>query len=181
MLRFFPTPEFGWCFYGLLIVGLIALVYTDITRQRLPNILTVPLLLLGLVINVIRAAWLGMLGETGRFFGLAGTFGGIVEGLCFSGAGLLLGFMIFSMIWQLQKCGAGDVKLMAALGAWVGPLWWFFLFIGTIVAVVLVMIVWWAYAFITKHNPGLKLSYALPTLISASTLLIWFWRRDLFQ
>lgn len=173
---FFPTPSFGWFFYGLMLVCCLALVATDLKSQRLPNRLTVSMLLLGLVMNLVRAIWLGINEEPGRYFGMTGIFGGLLEGLAFSLAGFAVAFVIFTVLWQLQKCGAGDVKMMAALGAWIGPFWFLFVFAGTIVAVLIVMVIWWIVAFISKRNPGLKISYALPASISVSVLMLWFWR-----
>lgn len=177
---FFPDSTFAWLAYALMLACLMALVVTDLRIQRLPNFLTMPMLLLGLVINLVRAAWLGQQGEAGRYFGMTGIGGGLVEGFCFSMAGVVAGFAVFTVLWQLQKCGAGDVKLMAALGAWIGPMWFFFVFAGTIAATIVVMLVWWLYAYVKKQNPGLKLSYALPTMISTGLLMLWFWRRDLW-
>lgn len=173
---FFPNPAFGWLFYGLLLACCLALVATDLKSQRLPNRLTVAMLLLGIVMNLVRAIWLGMNEEPGRYFGMTGEFGGLLEGFTFSMAGFAVAFVVFTVLWQLQKCGAGDVKMMAALGAWIGPYWFLFVFAGTIVAVLAVMLVWWLVAFVTKRNPGLKISYALPACISVAVLTLWFWR-----
>lgn len=176
---FFPDANFGWLFYGLLVACCLAAVITDLKWQRLPNYITVPTFVLGLVMNLIRSAWLGSNGEPGRYFGLTGIFGGIIEGLCFTIAGFAVAFAVFVVLLILKKCGAGDVKLMAAIGAWVGPVWFFFIFAGTIVAVIPILLSWWGYAFATKKNPGLKLSYALPAFISTSLMMLWLWRKAL--
>jgi prepilin peptidase CpaA len=44
-----------------------------------------------------------------------------VDGLLFSLAGFGLAFVLFLALWILGVCGGGDVKLFAALGAWIGP------------------------------------------------------------
>src|SRR5438270_8400 len=46
---------------------------------------------------------------------------GALDGLLFALAGFGLGFALFFVLWVLGACGGGDVKLFAALGAWVGP------------------------------------------------------------
>jgi prepilin peptidase CpaA len=173
---FFPHAAFGWLFYGLMLACCLALVATDLKSQRLPNRLTVTMLLLGIVMNLVRASWLGVHGEPGRYFGWTGFFGGFLEGITFSLAGFAVAFIFFTILWQLQKCGAGDVKMMAALGAWIGPYWFLFVLAGTIVAVLIIMLVWWLTAFVLKRNPGLKISYALPASISFAVLMLWFWR-----
>lgn len=173
---FFPNAEFGWLFYGLMLACCLALVATDLKSQRLPNRLTVTMLLLGITMNLVRTIWLGVNGEPGRYFGLTGGFGGLLEGVAFSLAGFAVAFMVFTVLWQLQKCGAGDVKMMAALGAWIGPLWFLFVFAGTIIVVLFIMIIWWLVAFAMQRNPGLKISYALPASISVAGMMLWFWR-----
>jgi prepilin peptidase CpaA len=84
---------------GLLAVGVAAI--TDVWKFKVHNLLTIPLLFSGLVYH----------GVTGGWEGFAGSLLGI---LC--GFGILIGFYV------LGGMGAGDVKLMAALGAWLGPL-----------------------------------------------------------
>jgi Flp pilus assembly protein protease CpaA len=176
---FFPEPVFAWVFYLGLLACALALVVADLRVQRLPNVLTVSTFGLGLVFNLIRGTWLGMQQVPGWYFGLTGAFGGFVEGLCFALAGFAAGFVLFFILWQMRVCGAGDVKMMAAYGTWIGPVWFFFVFAGTIVAVLVVMAIWWGYAFAVKKNPGLKLSYALPAFLSLATILLWLWRKAL--
>jgi prepilin peptidase CpaA len=72
----------------------------DVRSRRIPNWLTFGTLVLGVVIN----AWLH--GFSGALTAIAGA------GL---GAALLLPFYL------LRAMGAGDVKLLAALGALLGP------------------------------------------------------------
>jgi prepilin peptidase CpaA len=178
---FFPDPIFAWVFYLALLACAFAAVVADLKTQRLPNVLTVTTFALGIVMNLIRGAWLGTQHEPGPYFGLTGPVGGAVEGLCFALAGFLVAFAFFFILWQLRACGAGDVKLMAAYAAWIGPLWFFFVFAGTIVAVLVVMVIWWLYAFATKKNPGLKLSYALPAALSLAPIMLWLWRKTLLN
>jgi prepilin peptidase CpaA len=84
---------------GAVLLSLIA-GYTDWRSRRIPNWLTVP----GFVIGVMASAVLG--GWSGLKDSLLGT------GLAFA---LLLPF------WLLRSLGAGDLKFAAALGAYTGP------------------------------------------------------------
>ena len=73
---------------------------TDVWRYKVYNALTFPLMLTGLV-----------------FYGI--NYG--AAGLQFSACGLLCGFTALIVLYALGGFGAGDVKLMAGIGAWIGP------------------------------------------------------------
>lgn len=71
----------------------------DLKTRRIPNALTGPLLLAGLAWTAAVARWAGL-----------------VDGLC---GAVLLSFP-FLVLWLLRAGGAGDAKMMMALGAWLG-------------------------------------------------------------
>jgi prepilin peptidase CpaA len=108
----------------LLTLVLGAAVY-DVRYRRIPNWLTVGGILLGLVLNAfLYQGWPGLR------IGLAG-FG--------------LGFGAYFLLYVLRAMGAGDVKLMGAVGAVVGWQNWFGIFvitaiIGGLMAMILVLI-----------------------------------------
>lgn len=76
------------------------LAITDFRTHRIPNRLTVPAVIIALLINI----------------GIAGLSGALR-----SGTGLLVGLAIFLPPFLAGMFGAGDVKGMAAVGAFVGP------------------------------------------------------------
>lgn len=84
----------------ILISALVAASLTDIAHRRIPNVITYPLAAFGLLYHLNAS------GMNGLIF----SFSGIL-----AGAGLLLLFHL------LGGMGAGDVKLMAAVGAILGP------------------------------------------------------------
>lgn len=88
----------------ILIIMLTALLiiasYTDLQWSRIPNWLTFPAMCLGMVLH----AWIGGLGDA-----------------LFALAGLGVGMGLFLLPYACKAIGAGDVKLMAAVGAIVGP------------------------------------------------------------
>jgi prepilin peptidase CpaA len=86
---------------------------TDIRSRRIPNWLTLLGVLVGLSLN-------------GVTYGLAGVRNSL--------GGMLLGFSAYLILYLLRAMGAGDVKLMAALGAIVGPENWVAVFIASAVA-----------------------------------------------
>lgn len=81
-----------------LIVLAVATV-TDLRSRRIPNWLVLPFLVAGLV-----------------FGGLHGW-----HGLLYSLAGLGVGAIFFGILSVMGGMGMGDVKLCAAIGAWIGP------------------------------------------------------------
>jgi prepilin peptidase CpaA len=92
----------------LLAVVLIAAVY-DIRFRRIPNWLTAAGTLAGLGLNTfLYRGW---------------------PGLRLSLLGLALGFGVYFLLYLLHAMGAGDVKLMAAVGAMVGWRNWFAIFV----------------------------------------------------
>src|SRR5262249_54519726 len=56
-----------------------------------------------------------------------------VAGLRLSAVGLAAGFGVYFVLYMLRAMGAGDVKLMAAVGAIVGAQDWFCIFLITAV------------------------------------------------
>lgn len=79
----------------ILLVFLIAL-YLDLRYQRIPNLLCTVTLITGFIVQCYFSAWLGLLNA-------------------FIGAGLA--FMLLFPAFALKLLGAGDVKLMVAIGA----------------------------------------------------------------
>jgi prepilin peptidase CpaA len=68
---------------------------------------------------------------------------------------MLLGFGAYFVLYLLRAMGAGDVKLMAAVGAIVGPADWFSVFIATAIAggvLAVVLMVWKGRVWETLQN-----------------------------
>ncbi|MCS6953295.1 MAG: A24 family peptidase [Bryobacterales bacterium] len=86
---------------------LVAGVY-DLRYRRIPNWLTLSALLFGVALNASRFGW---------------------SGLQSAAAGLGLAVVIYFPMYLVRGMGAGDVKLMAALGSIVGPAHWFTIFL----------------------------------------------------
>ena len=95
-----PLPASARLLLALLVI--LASLY-DTRERRVPNWLTLAGLLLGLGIN-------------------AALYQG--EGLWSGLRGVGLAMLIYFPLWLLRGVGAGDVKLMAAVGSIVGPANW---------------------------------------------------------
>jgi prepilin peptidase CpaA len=77
-------------------------VCTDMRWRRIPNGLTVPALIAGIIFNV----WAH----------------GATDGSSVALKGLAVGLVLLLPLFMLGGMGGGDVKLIACIGAWVGPL-----------------------------------------------------------
>lgn len=82
------------------VIVVTAATVTDLRSRRIPNWLVGPFLVAGLCVST----WMG-----GR------------HGLVQSAEGMLLGLVLMGALGALGGMGMGDVKLCAAIGAWIGP------------------------------------------------------------
>jgi prepilin peptidase CpaA len=171
---------YWWITTGILIPAIVLASWIDYRQRRVPNWLNGALALAGFIVQ-------------GSLFG--------VEGLQAAFLGLSVGFGVLIVPWLMGGMGAGDVKLMMAIGAWIGP--WLTLLsfcVGGLVggAIALVMIAaagktWAAYANLMTiahkvssrervfsefgsaksfGNTSALLPYGVPLTIG--TLTVWF-------
>ena len=87
-----------WVAWWPTVAVLAIATFTDLRSRRIPNWLVVPFLVAGLLLSGVRFGW----------HGLAHSFGGLALGLAIFGIPAVMGGM-----------GMGDVKLCAAIGAWI--------------------------------------------------------------
>src|SRR5258708_7099731 len=120
-MRYFPDPVSGWVFMTFLFAVLAIATWTDQRWMKVPKWLTLTALALGLLASLLRGAWLSAHGSPVWIMGSGSVLAGAFDGLLFSLAGFAVGFLLFFGMWLLGVCGGGDVKLFAALGAWIGP------------------------------------------------------------
>lgn len=103
------------------VIVLAVAVFTDLRSRRIPNWLVFPFLLAGVAVS----GWLG-------------GWHGVGQSLL----GLLLGLLCFGAIAFLGGMGMGDVKLCAAIGAWIGPAQLLIALVVTGIAGGVIAIVW---------------------------------------
>lgn len=115
--------------------------YTDHKRGLIPNLITVPAALLGLLLN-----------------GLGGGWEGLIVGL----QGLALGFGLLLIPCLLGGTGGGDLKLLAAFGAFLGPALVFQVFLyGSVAGGVVALFL------LVRHYPAVALSLLQPGGLAA--------------
>ncbi|OYP37700.1 prepilin peptidase [Rhodopirellula sp. MGV] len=138
----------------------------DLKSRRIPNWLTVTTAILGLVWNL---------------------YAGHLSGLLTSLGGFATGFGILCTLWLIGGGGGGDVKMMGAIGAWLGPIPTLIVFLastGYAIVCTVAMLVWGAAspkmqtapaadsnesAAVLKH----AVPYALPVALSVWSLLLF--------
>jgi prepilin peptidase CpaA len=96
----------------LLLLGalLVGAVWSDLRARRIPNRLVVCGALAGLALQVLLPAGAGLYGTP---FGALGLGAGL--------AGLGAGLALLLPMYMLGTLGAGDVKLLAMIGTFLGP------------------------------------------------------------
>jgi prepilin peptidase CpaA len=162
-----------------LVVATVAVVW-DLSTRRIPNLLTFGAALVALVAHAYLGGW---------------------TALAMALAGWAVGVAFFFPLFALGGMGGGDVKLLGALGAWLGPIAviWVALFAGIaggIMAVVVAgfsgylrkalrnvwgLLLYWRVAglqplpqlTLTAPSQAPRLAYAVPVLTGLMVTLWW--------
>ena len=129
-------------FYLILFSGLIAITFIDLEHLIIPNVITYPGIVIGILYGALRTDWDRIVDVMGNFsFGVQSFFELLREvpvldsifGILIGGGVLLLIAYVYQALKKRQGMGIGDVKLLAMVGAffgWEGVL--FTLFLGAI-------------------------------------------------
>lgn len=98
----FQPTDLQLAIHLVFFVVIISAMYTDVSTRRVPNEITYPGILAGVVLNMMYASrW--------------------ADGLQHAAAGFLVGFGLFLVLHAMGVIeGGGDVKLMGAVGALTG-------------------------------------------------------------
>lgn len=124
----------------LVCVTLIVAAWIDGKELRVPNWLTFPMILAGLVYNTC----------------VAGT-----EGLGLGLWGMTVGLLTLLPLYAVGGMGAGDVKLMAGIGAWLGATVTWNAFIATVIvgAIMAIGMVLWRRSW-SKHYANFMMIFS---------------------
>ena len=165
LLSAYAAWHFGFGLAGLTAIvfiwALIALTFIDFDTQLLPDDITLPLLWLGLLLN------------------LDGTFSSLPNAVIGAIAGYL---SLWSVYWAFklttgkEGMGYGDFKLLAAIGAWLG---WTLLplvillssLVGALVGITLIIF--------TRHGRNIPIPFG--PYLAGGGLIALFWGQTLTQ
>lgn len=209
---FFPDLVFAWTFCaGLVLLTGVAAWY-DTRKAIIPNRLCVLILVLGIVVNAVRGGWLAAEGLPARAWPwnfLQGddpvAWVGVVQGILFAVSGFLVAFTMMFLFWMFGMCGGGDVKLLGAVGGWVGIAYFPLVWVGS----VFVLFLWLLARVLTSgvspkkinrtlseikkattvptggkapqapRGGAVRVTYSLPIAVATAVVLMWFFRFEL--
>lgn len=106
-------------------IMLIWAAYIDGKQLKVPNWMTFPMVLSGLAYNIYDNGYAGF---TFAFYGMS------------------IGLLTLLPLYAVGGMGAGDVKLMAGIGAWLGAAITWYAFVATVIvgAVMAVIMAFWS-------------------------------------
>ena len=122
---------------------------TDLWKFKVHNILTIPTLVLGVAVSSLLGGWAGLVSSL-------------------LGAGL--GFGLLVLFFAVGGVGAGDVKLLAAVGAWLGPYLTYQVFVAS-------ALFGGAYALVLVFSRGGVLGVAVELIAARQALISPEWRK----
>jgi leader peptidase (prepilin peptidase) / N-methyltransferase len=104
------APELvAWQLRFVLCLSLLVIVFIDIDRWIIPDVIVLPLAAIGVLVAVIEPSWLGV--------GWPAALGSALGGWAlFAGIRWL-----YLKLRGIEALGLGDAKLLAMVGAWTGP------------------------------------------------------------
>lgn len=111
MMDITPSNWQHWCYAALALFTVMA-IDADLRGRRIPNLLVLIMLVTGVTLHALGPSN-GREGMFGYFPGALGAGSALL--------GMTVGLLMFLPLYMLHAMGAGDVKFMAALGAFSGP------------------------------------------------------------
>lgn len=165
LLSAYTAWHFGFGLAGIAAIvfvwAMIALTFIDFDTQLLPDDITLPLLWLGLLLNL-----------NGAYTSLANAVVGAVTGY----------LVLWSVYWAFKLAtgkegmGFGDFKLLAAIGAWLG---WTMLPLVILLSSVVGAVVGISLIVFTKHGRNIPIPFG--PYLAGGGLIALFWGQTLTQ
>jgi leader peptidase (prepilin peptidase)/N-methyltransferase len=161
----------GWlaAIYWIVVAGLIIATFIDFEHYIIPNEVTYGGIVLGLLLSVVYPPLLNVVSIRAA---LLQSFLGVVVG----GATLLLVALMGEWIFKKEAMGMGDVKLLAAIGAFLG---WeatlFTVFVSSVVGGVIGLVL------VLLSKKGLQSRIPYGPYIAFGSLVWIFWGREIIH
>lgn len=162
-------------FYTIFLLALIVVTFIDLEHRVIPNIITLPGIIVGLIYGALRTDWgsaqtvLGSLRP--EFWRVLRTLNEVpvfdsLSGIILGGGMLFLVGFLYEIIRKREGMGLGDVKLLAMIGAFLGWRSVLFValvssFIGAIVGISIVLYRRGNLKYAIPFGPFLSLAAAL--------------------
>lgn len=170
--------------YMLLAFSLIAVTFTDLKYMIIPNVITLPGIMLGFLYNSLITDWSSLI-EGIKYMDLSGIIYSAVQvpavnslvGIMVGGGSLFLIATVYKLIRKTEGMGMGDVKLLAMLGAFLGVKGVFFTLlvsslIGSTVGLIVILMRMGNFQFALPYGPFLSLGAIL--FIFTEGFYFWF-------
>jgi leader peptidase (prepilin peptidase)/N-methyltransferase len=145
----------------IMVWALIALTFIDFDTQLLPDAITLPLLWLGLLLNINA------------------TFTSLAHAVIGAAAGYLVlwsVYWLFKLATGKEGMGYGDFKLLAAIGAWLG---WPLLPLTILLSSLVGAVVGIALIVIAKHGRNIPIPFG--PYLAGGGLIALFWGQPLTE
>jgi leader peptidase (prepilin peptidase)/N-methyltransferase len=162
--------------YVILALSLIVISFIDLEHFIIPNVITLPGIIIGLAYNLLITDWGFLLKiipglDFGNIFYIAPRIPALnsVFGIIIGGGTLLLIAYLYKIIRKREGMGMGDVKLLAMLGAFLGINGVFFIIlvsslVGSVIGITLILI----------QRGNMKLALPYGPFISFAAVLFLF-------
>jgi len=162
--------------YVILTLSLIVISFIDLEHFIIPNVITLPGIIIGLAYNLLITDWGFFLKiipglDFGNIFYIAPRIPALnsVFGIIIGGGTLLLIAYLYKIIRKREGMGMGDVKLLAMLGAFLGINGVFFIIlvsslVGSVIGITLILI----------QRGNMKLALPYGPFISFAAVLFLF-------
>jgi leader peptidase (prepilin peptidase) / N-methyltransferase len=116
-------------FYLIFLLSLVVITFIDIDNMIIPNAITIPGIVIGIIYGSVRTDWSGLWNLSSNFhfdFSTIASFINYVPvfdsifGAILGGGILLIIAFFYESIRKREGIGMGDVKLLAMIGAFLG-------------------------------------------------------------
>ncbi len=162
----FGNPLEYFLYFLLLIMPLVVISLIDLEHRIIPNEISIPLIPVGLIVNVVLSASYGWGYKSGAIDSILGILVG--------GGSLLLVAFGYEKLKKQEGLGGGDIKLIAGLGAFFG---WraviFILFASSVIGSVIGLLM------IAIFRKDMKYAIPFGPFLAAAGLLYLFWGREI--